>query len=72
MRQRQATARHMPSVDERLDGIREALGVSWAVFGSMTVAQMQEADRRVAWCAEHKGLRDKECSWCRHLERNDL
>jgi hypothetical protein len=71
VRARQATARRFPTVDEHLDGIRQALGVTWAQFGNLTIAQVQEADRRASWCATHRGLRDPSCDWCRHLERND-
>jgi hypothetical protein len=64
-----SAARKRLTVDERLDDLRQDLGVSWAVFGRLTILQVQEADRRVAWCATHKGIREPSCDWCRHLER---
>lgn len=59
----------MTTVEQHLEKIRHALGVTHAKFATLTMREVQQAQARTTWCAQHGGLRDAGCDWCSYLDK---
>lgn len=58
----------LDDVERRMGKLFQDVGIkSYAEFFNMTVAQVEAALARGAWCARHGGHRMKSCGICRRL-----
>lgn len=60
------------TVEQQLEKLRIALGVTLAEFRDLTIGEILESERRDAWCAIHAGFRRKGCDWCSYLNRVEV